>query len=71
MASVQQWAMESGQQWAMASVCSTLCSSLTAIRPQSKAEAILHTFLALTRATVSCAENSYVSLCAGSARLTE
>ncbi len=41
MASVQQWAMESGQPWAMASICSALYRSLTAIRPgpQSKAEA--------------------------------
>ena len=55
--------MASGQQWAMASVCSTLCRSLTAIRPQSKAEAILHTCLALARAFVRCAEHTDVSLC--------
>ena len=55
--------MVPGQQWAMASLCSTLCRfSLTVIRPQSKAEAILHTCLALARAFVRCAENADVSL---------
>ena len=66
MASVPHWAMESGQQWAMASICSTLCRSFTAIQPgpQSKAEAILHTCLALARAPVRCVENSQVTLSA-------